>query len=279
MVAGDPERLVRARRLAEGIPVDAETWREIVEAAGQWSASGATLLADPWAPREMNPWRQFWDRATALYTVNDRHRAVHYRQVAATTLAVRAAAARLDAAVLDYGCGDALDAARVAARAGGSICSTPVPEVVARLRARFAGGHCQHPAPRRGAACALPRRRSISSSSIRWSSICSARARRGAGRRSAASCAATALIVADVVPPDARRHRRCRGPAANRVCASRVPPCGARRARATFFSDYRRLRQPPAAALTAKLAFLQVWTGRLRRPRAGPRISDLTRSG
>jgi uncharacterized oxidoreductase len=33
MVAGDPERLVRARRLAEGIPVDAETWREIVEAA------------------------------------------------------------------------------------------------------------------------------------------------------------------------------------------------------------------------------------------------------
>lgn len=33
MVAGDPERLVRGRRLAEGIPVDAETWREIVEAA------------------------------------------------------------------------------------------------------------------------------------------------------------------------------------------------------------------------------------------------------
>jgi uncharacterized oxidoreductase len=33
MVAGEPERMIRARRLAEGVPVDAETWREIVEAA------------------------------------------------------------------------------------------------------------------------------------------------------------------------------------------------------------------------------------------------------
>jgi uncharacterized oxidoreductase len=33
MVAGEPERAIRARRLAEGVPVDAETWREIVEAA------------------------------------------------------------------------------------------------------------------------------------------------------------------------------------------------------------------------------------------------------
>jgi uncharacterized oxidoreductase len=33
MVAGEPERLIRARRLAEGIYVDAETWREIAEAA------------------------------------------------------------------------------------------------------------------------------------------------------------------------------------------------------------------------------------------------------
>lgn len=33
MVAGEPERMIRARRLAEGISVDTETWREIVDAA------------------------------------------------------------------------------------------------------------------------------------------------------------------------------------------------------------------------------------------------------
>lgn len=32
LVPGDPERAIRAKRLAEGIPVDPETWREIVEA-------------------------------------------------------------------------------------------------------------------------------------------------------------------------------------------------------------------------------------------------------
>ena len=48
MVAGDPERLVRARRLAEGIPVDAETWREIVEAAESVGV-GRDALATPGA--------------------------------------------------------------------------------------------------------------------------------------------------------------------------------------------------------------------------------------
>ncbi|MBM3537449.1 MAG: malate/lactate/ureidoglycolate dehydrogenase [Alphaproteobacteria bacterium] len=33
MVPGDPERRSRAKRLADGIPIDAETWREIGEAA------------------------------------------------------------------------------------------------------------------------------------------------------------------------------------------------------------------------------------------------------
>lgn len=34
LIPGEPERLSRARRLAEGIPVDATSWREIVAAAG-----------------------------------------------------------------------------------------------------------------------------------------------------------------------------------------------------------------------------------------------------
>jgi len=33
LIPGDPERLSRANRIAEGVPIDDETWREIVEAA------------------------------------------------------------------------------------------------------------------------------------------------------------------------------------------------------------------------------------------------------
>jgi hydroxycarboxylate dehydrogenase B len=33
LIPGDPERQSRARRIAEGVPIDDETWREIVEAA------------------------------------------------------------------------------------------------------------------------------------------------------------------------------------------------------------------------------------------------------
>jgi hydroxycarboxylate dehydrogenase B len=48
MVAGEPERAMRARRMAEGIPVDAETWREIVEAA-QTVGVERSALASPGA--------------------------------------------------------------------------------------------------------------------------------------------------------------------------------------------------------------------------------------
>jgi uncharacterized oxidoreductase len=33
LIPGDPERLSRAKRIAEGVPIDEETWREIAEAA------------------------------------------------------------------------------------------------------------------------------------------------------------------------------------------------------------------------------------------------------
>jgi uncharacterized oxidoreductase len=35
LVAGEPERKSRARRLRDGIPVDANTWKELIAAAGQ----------------------------------------------------------------------------------------------------------------------------------------------------------------------------------------------------------------------------------------------------
>jgi len=34
-IAGEPERDSRSRRGAEGIPVDATTWNEIIDAAGR----------------------------------------------------------------------------------------------------------------------------------------------------------------------------------------------------------------------------------------------------
>lgn len=57
-------------------------------------------------------WREFWDRPHRIY-VNDRHRRVHYAQVAADLIEEIPHAG---AVVLDYGCGEALQAADVAAR-------------------------------------------------------------------------------------------------------------------------------------------------------------------
>jgi SAM-dependent methyltransferase len=83
----------------------------------------------------MNPWRQFWGRSHRIY-VNDRHRLVHYRQVADDILSV---VSSQGVVVLDYGCGDALDAGRVAGQVGRLYLFDAVPEVVGRLRERFAG--------------------------------------------------------------------------------------------------------------------------------------------
>jgi uncharacterized oxidoreductase len=42
-VAGDPERAMRARRTAEGVPVDATTWREILDAAARLKLDPAKI--------------------------------------------------------------------------------------------------------------------------------------------------------------------------------------------------------------------------------------------
>jgi hydroxycarboxylate dehydrogenase B len=42
-VAGEPERETRARRLAEGIPVDAATWLELLAAAEKLGRDPAEL--------------------------------------------------------------------------------------------------------------------------------------------------------------------------------------------------------------------------------------------
>ena len=82
----------------------------------------------------MGDWIAFWDSEHSIY-VNARHRDVHYRTVA---LDIRALVPS-GAAVLDYGCGDALHADLVAARARDLILCEAAPAVRAALAARFAG--------------------------------------------------------------------------------------------------------------------------------------------
>ncbi len=84
----------------------------------------------------MSPWLGFWERANRIY-VSDRHRAVHYRRVADDLLSVLPP--RPAPAVLDYGCGEALEAARVAARVGRLYLYDAARPTRARLAARFAG--------------------------------------------------------------------------------------------------------------------------------------------
>ena len=78
-------------------------------------------------------WLTFWDSAHTIY-VNARHRDVHYSLIAQQ---IAALVASPRARVLDYGCGEALHADRVAA-AELLLCEG-APRVRAGVAARFAG--------------------------------------------------------------------------------------------------------------------------------------------
>src|ERR1700722_11728901 len=83
----------------------------------------------------MSDWRSFWDGAHSIY-VNARHKDVHYREIADQIAAfVPGPRAR----VLDYGCGEAIHADRVAAAAAEVLLCDTAPSVRAALAGRFAG--------------------------------------------------------------------------------------------------------------------------------------------
>jgi SAM-dependent methyltransferase len=82
----------------------------------------------------MSDWRSFWDSAHSIY-VNARHKDVHYREIADQIAAfVPGPSAR----VLDYGCGEAIRADRVAAVASELMLCDQAPSVRAAITARFA---------------------------------------------------------------------------------------------------------------------------------------------
>jgi len=80
----------------------------------------------------VNSWRDFWARSHRIY-VNDRHLDVHCRIVADDILSLAPAP---DATVLDFGCGDALEAVRVAEKFERLCLYAAAPEVRTRLQAR-----------------------------------------------------------------------------------------------------------------------------------------------
>jgi SAM-dependent methyltransferase len=80
-------------------------------------------------------WLAFWDSSHSIY-VNARHRDVHYRLIAQQ---IAALVPSPQARVLDYGCGEALHADLVAARAGELLLCEGAARVCAGIAAHFAG--------------------------------------------------------------------------------------------------------------------------------------------
>jgi SAM-dependent methyltransferase len=79
-------------------------------------------------------WIEFWDSKHAIY-VNARHEAAHYGRIADEILPF----APPGGVMLDYGCGDALSADRVAEPLSRLILCEPAPNARLMLAARFAG--------------------------------------------------------------------------------------------------------------------------------------------
>lgn len=81
----------------------------------------------------MQRWIDYYDSAHTIYA-NARHRDVHFATIAEE---IRRFVPSPDAVVLDYSCGDALSADRVAAACARLILVEPAPGVRERLNARF----------------------------------------------------------------------------------------------------------------------------------------------
>ncbi len=83
----------------------------------------------------MGDWVAFFDSDHSIY-VNAWHRDVHYRTIADDIARYVPSSA---ATVIDYGCGEALHADRIAARARRLVLMEAAPNMRAKLAARFSG--------------------------------------------------------------------------------------------------------------------------------------------
>lgn len=78
-------------------------------------------------------WRDYWNQDTPIYA-SERHKLLHYRLLANDIIGLVASP---EAVVLDYGCGEALFADRIAARCSHLYLSDAAPLVRERLNGRF----------------------------------------------------------------------------------------------------------------------------------------------
>ena len=78
-------------------------------------------------------WRDYWNQDTPIYT-GERHKLLHYRLIANDIIGLIPSP---DAMVLDYGCGEALFADKIAAKCARLILSDSAPLVRDRLNERF----------------------------------------------------------------------------------------------------------------------------------------------
>ena len=83
----------------------------------------------------MATWREFWDGTHSIY-VNERHRDVHYREIAEQ---IAAFVPGPHARVLDHGCGESIHADLVAAKAREVLLCDGAPSVRSAITTRFAG--------------------------------------------------------------------------------------------------------------------------------------------
>jgi SAM-dependent methyltransferase len=185
-----------------------------------------------------NAWLEFWDRPNRIY-VNGRHLAAHFAIVADELAGLLPD--RPDARVLDFGCGEALDAGRVAARVGRLHLYDAAPTTRQRLSARFAADPGIAVLDEAGLAALDDGSIDLvfASSVVQYLDRDGLAVLLGTARRLLAP--GGRLVVADVIPPDIRlvddvksllalawRH----GFVAEALLALL----------ATLFSDYRRLR-------------------------------------
>src|SRR6266702_6222024 len=82
----------------------------------------------------MDDWIDYYDSTHTIY-VSKRHRDLHFQVIARDIIGYISST---DAVVLDYACGEALSAARVAEACGKLYLAEPAPGVRGRLIARFA---------------------------------------------------------------------------------------------------------------------------------------------